>query len=280
MFVKNQEEFTQAEVAPTWESLCRQEYTLRRKLFLSRLLPPVGTVIFLFNLLIATANFLDWLCPEALRGYYEALPVLPSLAAPLSALQTGWGSMLLFVVWFCFLLPAAVCGMIFGARLLWEHFKSPFQPQPLNGTPAHCAKVLSYQAECVYLLRRSFLRWSIFAEAAVATALVALTVLTACLRIASDGSTLELAAGLFVLLLSIFVLYWLYVGLFELFSLLLRLFYLAPSPWKYWALYHRIDAYWESLDPAEHDRRELQEQARQNRRKLFGRKKEIADDGE
>lgn len=266
MFVKPQEEFTQSQAPSTWEYLCKQEFRLRRKLFLSRLLPPVGTVIFLFNLLMATMNFLDWLCPEALRKYYEVIPVLPKLAAPLAGFQTGWGSMILFVVWFCFLLPLGVCALIFGARLLWDRFKKPFRPEALVGTEAHCAKVLSYKAERVYVLRRDFLRWSIFAEAAIAAALIVVTALVACLRIAADGSALELAAGLFILLLSVFVLYWAYVGLFQLFSLLMQLFYLAPSPWKYWELFHRIDAYWESVDPAEHAKRERIDQARRDRR--------------
>lgn len=275
MFIKNQEEFTQARVAPTWEALCRQEYLLRRKLFLSRLLPPVGTVIFLFNLLLATANFLNWLCPASLYKYYEALPVLPALAAPLAALQTGWGNMIFFLIWFCFLLPLAVCGLIFGARLLWEHQKHPFQMQPLVGTPAHCARVLSYQAERVYALRCDFLRWSIFVEAAIAAAVIAVTAFLSCLRIAADGSTLELTLGLLILLLSMFVLYWIYVGLFQLFALLLRLFYLAPSPWKYWALFHQIDAYWESIDPQEHAKREAiaQEQRNQHWWSIFKKNK-------
>lgn len=266
MFVKPQEEFTQSQAASTWESLCRQEYRLRQKLFLSRLLPPVGTLIFLFNLLLATINFLDWLCPDALRKYYDVIPVLPGLAAPLAAFQTGWSSMLLFLFWFCFLLPAAVCALIFGAKLLWDRLRKPFRPEALAGTEAHCARALSYKAEQVYVLRRDFLRWSIFAEAAIAAALIAATALVACLRIASEGSSLELAAGLFVLLVSVFVLYWIYVGLFQLFALLLRLFYLAPTPWKYWELFHRIDAYWESVDPAEHARRERIDQSRRDRR--------------
>lgn len=266
MFVKPQVEFTQSQVTPTWDSLCKQEYSLRRKLFLSRLLPPVGSLIFLFNLLLATMNFLDWLCPESLRKYYDMIPVLPRLAAPLATTQSGWGSMIFFVVWFCFLLPLAVCGLITGAKYLWDHFKKPYKAEALVGTDAHCAKVLSYKAETVYTLRRDFLRWSIFAEAAIAAALIAVTAFVACLRIAADGSALELAAGLFVLLVSIFVLYWVYVGLFQLFSLLTQLFFLAPSPWKYWELFHRIDVYWESVDPTEHAKRERIDQAKRDRR--------------
>ena len=54
----------------------------------------------------------------------------------------------------------------------------------------------------------------------------------------------------------LFVLYWVFTGLLECFSLLISLFYLSPGEWTLYKQHRELDAYWESVDPDEFARRE------------------------
>ena len=65
-----------------------------------------------------------------------------------------------------------------------------------------------------------------------------------------------LIAGICLLLVCVFVLYWVFTGLLECFSLLISLFYLSPGEWTLYEQHRSLDAYWESVDPNEFARRE------------------------
>ena len=54
----------------------------------------------------------------------------------------------------------------------------------------------------------------------------------------------------------LFVLFWVFAGLFWIFSKLNALYYFSPSEWKLWSLFNELDEYWESVDVNEYNRRE------------------------
>ena len=56
MFIKAKETFLSKDMQPTWDFLVKRERRLCRNKLLCRIIQPVGGLIFLFNLLIATCN--------------------------------------------------------------------------------------------------------------------------------------------------------------------------------------------------------------------------------
>lgn len=277
MSVTKQLPFSMRESAKTLAFLNKAEKELRRKRLLARLLPLVGIPIFLLNLLIASVNTLRLILPESLAEAFEAVPVLPALAAGMRGCFASRGAALAGLVWFVFLIPLAICGAIalglwFCERKTEEKESSDGRPA-LSGNEAVDAKMLVERAETVYLLRADFPTHSVYAEACVLTVLLALPFALGFLRTAGEGvgATLQLTLMLFLLLVSLFAAYWLYVLLLFAFSKLLNLFYLAPSKWMLWELYHRVDVYWESVDPVEFSRREslAEREAAQRREKWW-----------
>lgn len=268
MFVRKTESLTSENAAAQWDKLVREERLLRRKRFLSRLLPPVGTVIFLFNLLLVATCALRYLCGDAWAEYYAMLPVLPKLAAPLLKNPTGWGSVLWFLGWFGFLIPLGICALTAGGFYLWDYLKNRETKTPRPENEAQCAKAMAYRAEAMYELRRDFPNWSIFAEAGILTLLLAVPTVLAFVKFAGSDEpmVLQMVAALFALLVCLFVLYWVFVLLFQVFCLLNSLLFRAKSEWSYWELFHRMDAYWESVDPVEFAKRERRAKREQEKK--------------
>ena len=99
MFTKKREPMSAAEVQPTWEKLVRQERSLRRNRRLCTILQPAGIILFAFNLLLVTANFILFLGGDLMGGYFAKMPV--KMAAPMM-----------------FLLPVLIIFLCFHKRLL------------------------------------------------------------------------------------------------------------------------------------------------------------------
>ena len=245
----------EAQVQPTWEQLCLQEWKLRRGLWLSRLLQPLGAVLFLLLLYPATVNLALAIGSNTVETYLEKLPLLPALT---SSLPHGSVTIaLVFLLAICFLIPLAISGLIFTAVVLAER-KKPYAAAPLVGTPTLRARTLVCKAEELYSLRSRFLSLPFYPFAGILTALMAVPIVVVLLDFAKEGnaSPLYYALGFFALLLCLFVLFWGFALLYWCFFLLNSLFFRTQNPWKIYAQYHRLDAYWESIDPAEHDKRE------------------------
>ena len=121
------------------------------------------------------------------------------------------------------------------------------------------AKALTNQAERVYEYRKGFGTWTVVPAAAVVTVLTAAPAVYMAIYYAKTktAAVLQLTGILIVLLFCLFVAFWIFVLLFSLFHLMLRLCFASRSAWYYWSLYRRIDAHWEELDPEEHEKREL-----------------------
>lgn len=255
MFHKEKTPFSAEQVQPKWEELLRLERRLRRNALLCRILQPVGTLLFSLHLLLAALNFVRCLGGETLMSFFRTVPLFIRLTDALP--HETLGACIGFLIWFGFLVPAAVCGIITGVVYLLDRRK-PQPERPLNGSRAQCAKALANQGETVYMLRRNMPRWSVFLEAGAVTALTALPVLLRLIEIAKEGdpSVLQLTVGICLLLVCVFVLYWVFAGLLECFSLLISLFYLSPGEWTLYEQHRSLDAYWESVDPNEFARRE------------------------
>lgn len=247
---------TAEEVQPTWVRLHAQERKLRKNVFLSRLLQPVGVVIFAMNLLLATGNCILFVGGALAERYFTSMPVLPALVEKLP--RTSWTELLLFTLIFVYVVPLCVCGVIYCVHYLLEQKKGPLTVPCLPEGEAAQAEALVRQAAVVYELRKKVGTWPIYLETTILTAIMALPVCVACIGFAQGSSpaVLELALGCLVLLLCLFVLFWVYALLFRGFALLLTLFYLSPGEWSLYRQYHRLDAYWESVDPAEFSRRQ------------------------
>ena len=57
MSKKEKSPMTEKDVQSTWEYLVKQERLLQRNRKISRIIQPMGSLLFLFNLLLATCNF-------------------------------------------------------------------------------------------------------------------------------------------------------------------------------------------------------------------------------
>ena len=79
MFKKQREPMRAEEVQPTWDNLVKLERTLHRNRRVSRIVQPAGTIIFMFNLLLTTGNFIRFLDKPLLNRFFDRIPVLPSL---------------------------------------------------------------------------------------------------------------------------------------------------------------------------------------------------------
>ncbi|MBO2528003.1 MAG: hypothetical protein CW335_07535 [Clostridiales bacterium] len=278
MFKKEKAPMTAAEVQPTWDSLVKLERTLRRNQRVSRIIQPVGTVIFMFNLLLTTGNFILFLGSDFLNGFFEKMPILPALVEYLP--RGGWGSLIVFSILFTFMIPLVICGVIAGVFYYLDYKKYKDAKEPLNGSEINKAKALTNKAETVYTLRRDMPKWSVYPEAGVLTGLVALMIVFALLHFAQSESpaVLELSLTCLALLLCLFVLFWVYVLFLMLFSALNGGFCYAPGEWALFEQYQRVDAYWESVDPLEHENRVEEQRILQTERRR--RRKQPAEEAE
>ena len=277
MFKKPKTAMSTAQVQPTWQELVKLERRLKRNKLLCRILQPVGSVIFLFNLLLCTANFALYLGGTLIEEYFTKMPLLPAMVE--SFPRGSFGGVLAFTLCFSYLIPLAICGAITAVFYFLDRKKYGDKVEPLRGSEAECAKALVYQAETVYELRKQIPQWSIFTETSILTALTAIPIVYTCIAFAKGESpaVLEIAIGCLALLVCLFVLFWVYAALFKAFALLNALFYYSPSEWSLYTQYHRLDAYWESVDPQEFAKRE--ENARRlQAKKSRKRRKKTADD--
>ncbi len=272
MFKKPKTPMSAVQVQPTWQELIKLERRLKRNKLLCRILQPVGSVIFLFNLLLCTANFALYIGGTLIEEYFTKMPLLPAMVE--SFPRGSFGGVIAFTLCFSYLIPLAISGAITAVIYFLDRKKYGNQVEPLRGSEAECAKALVYEAETVYELRKQIPQWSIFAETSILTALTAIPILYTCIAFAKGESpaVLEIAIGCLALLVCLFVLFWVYAALFKVFSLSNALFYFSPSEWSLYEQYHRLDAYWESVDPLEFAKREekarrLQEEKARKRRK-------------
>ena len=267
MFKKQRKPMRAEEVQPTWDYLVKTERLLRRNRRVSRIIQPVGTIIFMFNLLLTTGNFIRFLDIDLLNRFFDQIPVLPALVEPLP--RSGWGSLIVFSILFTYMIPLAISAAIAGLFYFVDRNKHKNAPVPLNGSEIDKAKALTNKAETVYVLRRDMPRWSVYPEAGILTGVVAVLILFALIHFASSDSpaVLELSLSCIALLLCLFVLFWVYVLLLKLFSALNGFFCVASSEWTLYEKYQRADAYWESIDPVEHNSRMEELRAVRERRK-------------
>ena len=270
MFKKKRSPMGAADVQPTWDKLVVTERTLRRNRKVSRIIQPVGTIIFMFNLLLTTGNFIRFLDIDLLNRFFEKMPILPSLVEPLP--RGGWGSLIVFSILFTYMIPLVICAGITGLFYYLDYKKYRNTSEPLTGSEIDKAKALTNKAETAYVLRRDMPRWSVYPEAGILTGVVAVLIVFALIEFATSDSpaVLEIALTCLALLLCLFVLFWIYVLLLKLFAGLNGFFCYASSEWSLYEQYQRCDAYWESIDPVERNSR-LEEQRildeRRHRRK-------------
>ena len=72
MFIKTKEAFLAKDMQPTWEFLVKRERRLRRNKLLCRIIQPLGGLIFLFNLLIATCNAVLFFLGDTVGEFFAA----------------------------------------------------------------------------------------------------------------------------------------------------------------------------------------------------------------
>lgn len=255
MFNRRKEITEEAQLQPTWEYLTAMEQRLRRNRRLCRILRPLGSAVFLFNLLLAVMNLAKFVGSETMNAHFDKIPVLSSLVASLP--RETWGGVIAFTLIFALGVPLMVSGIVFCAFWLLEQRKGESPARPLNGTLARRAEATTNLAETVYELRRSMPERSNYAGASVLTALSAYPIVMLLLQYAesAEPSALQIALCFCALLLCLFVLFWVYAALFLGFTKLNSLFYYAPGAWSFYTLYQELDAYWESVDPDEFERR-------------------------
>jgi hypothetical protein len=216
-------------------------------------------VIFTLNLLLSTINvFLAIDHPavgDTIKTAIEKVPILPGMVKsfPRETIKEA----LVFGGNFSFLVPLAMSAIVFFVFLAMDLRNKKPIPE-LKGTEAECARALAHEAEWVYNLRRQIPAWSIFPETTVLTALVVWPVLSICLGFlgGEDPAVLQIALSCFAMLVCVFVLFWVFAGLFWIFSQANALYYIAPSEWEFWDIFNETDDYWESVDPREYARRE------------------------
>lgn len=255
MFRAPKKSITEADVLPTWEYLVKTERSMKRNVWICRIIQPVGAGIFMLNLLLASMNFILFYFEDTIGAYFEKLPILPSLVESMP--RGSFGSVVLFTVLLVFVLPLLVCGLIAGGFYLYDWKKNKNVDTPLNGTAVQCAQALTNKAETLYELRKKMPQWSIYLETGILTVLTAIPVALMFIGYASDGAmVLQLVLIAMALLVCLFGLFWVYALLFTVFARLNALYYRSPSEWKLYELYQQLDAYWETVDPAEFARRE------------------------
>lgn len=266
MFKKRKEVMSEEQLRPTWDYLIALERRLRRNTRLCRILQPVSSVIFLFNLLLAVMNLAKFVGSETMNAHFDKIPVLPALVESLP--RGSWTGVLVFTVLFTFGISLAVSGAITGVTYLLDRRDAP-EKRPLNGTLAQRANAVVNEAETVYELRRAMPTWSIYLETGVLTALSAFPIVMTLLQYAegTEPSVLWLALYFCALLVCLFVLFWVYALLLWCFARLNSLFYRSPSAWSLYTLYQELDAYWESVDPDEFDRRDRSRRESRKKRK-------------
>lgn len=255
MFKKQKTPMRAEEVQPKWDELVKLERTLRRNRRVSRIIQPVGTIIFMFNLLLTTGNFILFIDNSFLNRFFEKMPVLPSLVEPLP--RGGWGSLIVFSIIFTYMIPLIISAAIAGLFYYLDYKKYKNASEPLTGTDVDKAKALTNKAETVYVLRRDMPKWSVYPEAGILTGVVVALIIFALLEFTASDTpvVLQLSLSCMALLLCLFVLFWVYVLLLKIFAALNGFFCYASSEWTLYEQYQRIDAYWESIDPLEHNSR-------------------------
>ena len=240
----------EADVQPTWEYLVKQERSLRRNLMIARIIQPVGALICAWNLLLIGMNLLLFLAADKIGGYFEKLPILPSLIDSMP--RDGWGTVTLFSVLLAYVLPLAICGLIVAVFYLVERYKGLAPIEPLNGTQVQCAIALNNKAENVYEIRRKMPRWSIYSETGILTLITAVPIGMMFVDYASDGAmALQLALVAIVMLVVLFGFFWLYAFVMYTFSLLNSLLYLSEGQWKLYELYQWVSDYRDMVDPVD-----------------------------
>ena len=249
---------TAREVQPTWEFLVNTEQTLNRAVLASRILKPVGMVLFGLGILIGSVNLLLAVFGDTLMTYLKLIPLLPSLVGTLP--HSGLAQSILLLVLLGFGLPLLVNGIIYTVIYLVDRSRVQRGHHRLLGTEIECARALTYQAEAVYEQRKKLRSGSVYPIAAVLTAILAYPVCVTLYRLMTDaeGSVLMEALALLALLFVLFVLFWFYALSYKGFCLLNSLFWRAPSEWTLYMTYQRADAYWESIDPQEFARRQAE----------------------
>lgn len=266
MFKPAKEPMTAQKAQETWTYLVTWERRLRRNVLLCRIIQPLGSAIFLLNMLLVTINFAMYIGGEAITSAMERVPLLPAMVENMP--RGSLPSVIAFSICFAYLIPLAISGIVFGVLLLISMQKK--EPIPaLVGTQAECAKALAHEAELVYSLRKKMPMWSIFLETSLLTALTAWPILSICLSYAGgdDPAVLQIALACFALLVCLFVLFWVFALLFWIFAQLNALYYFSPSEWKFWQLFNDLDDYWESVDVEEYERRERAAEKRSRKRR-------------
>lgn len=272
------EPMTAEEVQPTWEMLVDLERKLQRNVRMSRILQPVGIVIFALNLLLATANIIRFIGGALVEEYFMSMPILPQLVEHLP--RSSWVGVIVFSVLFVYLIPLAICGGIALIFYLMDRKKNEDEREPLFGTEIECAKALTNKAENVYVLRKKLKTQSIYTITGILTALLVLPILIALVQflMGQSPAVFEIAIALIALLVCLFAVFWIYAGALKSFSLLNSLFYYAPSEWSVYLVYRRADAYWESIDPEEFARREKEEVGKKKKRKTAEYESEVPEE--
>lgn len=259
MFKRKKNPIEAKDVQPTWEYLVKQERLLHRNRTVCRIVQPVGSLLFLINLLLATCNFAMFLLEDKLPEFFSAIPVLPKLVSGFP--RGSWFGVIAFSLCFAYLIPLAVSAGIMLIFFLKDRKKYKDAQEPLVGTPAQCAKALANKAETVYELRKEIPIWAVYFETGLLTALTALPLVVALVRTAGgEPAVFQFALYCLALLVVLFALFWVYALLFKAFSLLNSLFYFSAGEWTYYELYQKADAYWESVDAKEYARREHKRQ--------------------
>lgn len=259
MFKTKKEPLNSATATERWNYLVKWERRLKRNVLLCRIIQPTGAVIFTLNLLMATMNILlalgNRLGTTVIAEAMDKIPLLPSMVS--SFPRETLGSAIWFTVWFAFLIPLVISGIIMAVLLIIDKSKETPIP-PLKGTEAERAQALAHEAEWVYKLRGKLPQWSIFLETTILTALLVWPVLSVCLGFlgGEDPAALQISLSCFAMLVCVFVFFWIFAGCFWVFTRLNALYYWSPSEWTFWEIFNETDDYWESVDPEEYARRE------------------------
>lgn len=264
------------EIHSMWSYLQKQEELLKRNRMLGNLLVPLGSTLFLLNLLLATLNIAKFFLGDLYDSVFSSIGIYASAIE--SFPRGSLGGVIVFSVFFVYGIPLAICGGIW-AFFYFKDRNDHRRGQELRGNDAQCARALVNRCERVYEQRKGMRKWSIFPWTAILTGLVTLPVLLSCMQVASaDGEALfGIALYSLILLVVLFVLFWVFALLFQVFFWLNGLFFRNPSEWDYYELYQHLDAYWESVDGEEHYRRQrkhMEKEARKTQRRRTRQERE------